>query len=176
VDQNRDGAITAADRIILGPGEEFPDWTAGLTNRLEWRNLHLSVFATARQGVTVNSRFHHFFNRLGGRINNLDVDYWTPDNPSSTEPQPDNNFQGGSLYGTSRLYKDASAIRIRNITLGYTLPSTLAKRLNAESLRIYVSAQEPLLITNYTGFDPESGTEEGSPSYRTLLVGLSVRR
>jgi hypothetical protein len=138
----------------------------------------LSVFATVRQGFMVYDEFGSNYNNLFGRYNNLRVSYWTPTNPSNTHLRPNADHVDNPIYGPSRAYKDASFIRVRNITLGYTLmrrDGMLAKALlPVESLRIYASVQEPFLFTKYLGFDPESGTGNGAPSYRTLLVGLNV--
>ena len=174
VDQNGDSRISAEDRVIIAPSDRFPKWIAGLSTRLDWSGFDLAMNATTRQGVTLASEFHRAYNKLGGRTNNIRVDYWTPERPSNEEPQPDNNFQGGALYDTSRMYRDGNVIRIRNVTLGYTVPGSIVERIGAGSLRIYGAVQEPIMFTNYIGFDPESGTDVGSPSYRTLLIGLSV--
>jgi hypothetical protein len=65
--------------------------------------------------------------------------------------------------------------RVRNITLGYTVPSGLTGRIGSDaSLRVYVQAQDPWVFTSFPGFDPEGGDNAGVPSYRTFLVGASV--
>jgi TonB-linked SusC/RagA family outer membrane protein len=170
VDQNDDGRIDAADRVILGTS--YPDWTGSLANRLEWGNFDLSAFLTARQGFVVNDQFGTSRNELGGRYNNLAVGYWMPENPSNLHPRPDRS--GTLLYGSSRAFVDASFVRLRNVTLGYTVPAGLASRIGGESLRLYASAQDPFVFTGYQGFDPESGTGSSVPSYRTLLIGARV--
>ncbi|MDP9349752.1 MAG: SusC/RagA family TonB-linked outer membrane protein, partial [Gemmatimonadota bacterium] len=171
IDQNNDGKIDGLDRVIVGT--LYPKWTGSLANRFEWGSFDLSALATARWGYTINSSFHTTNNSLFGRYNNLRTNYWTPQNPSNTDPRP-NADQEFPIYGGSRAYRDGSHVRIRNVTLGYTVPARLAGRVGGESLRIYASAQDPFVFTNYDGFDPESGTSAGSPSYRTLLIGASV--
>ncbi|HET9985761.1 MAG TPA: hypothetical protein VFQ38_19340, partial [Longimicrobiales bacterium] len=64
--------------------------------------------------------------------------------------------------------------RVRNIQLGYTLPSSLAGRLGASTARIYATATEPFVSYKFDYFDPESGWAGGSPAYRTLLIGANV--
>ncbi len=171
VDQNNDGQINDADRVILGSG--FPDWIGSLSNRFDWKGLDLSVLATARQGYLVNSAFHTSFNQLFGRYNNLKVNYWTPTNPSNTDPRP-NRDQESPLYGGARAYRDASFVRVRNITLGYAVPGRLVGRVGAQSARLYFTAQDPFLFTSYDGFDPEAGNVASPPSFRTLLLGLNL--
>ncbi|GAC1453147.1 MAG: TonB-dependent receptor [Gemmatimonadaceae bacterium] len=171
VDQNGDGKIDDFDRVVLG--SEEPKWTGSLTNRVDWKGLDLSVYATARQGFMLFSNFHTGFSTLAGRYNNLRVNYWTPTNPSNTDPRP-NVDQEFPQDGNARAYKDGSFVRIRNITLGYTLPTRFASRTGAQSLRLYAAAQDPFIFTKYDGFDPESGNEARAPSYRTLLAGLGL--
>ena len=154
-------------------GTPFPSWTGSVSSRFDWKGVDLSVFVTTRQGYLVNSNFHTSFNSLAGRYNNLRVNYWTPTNPSNTDPRP-NRDQEFPQDGGARAYKDGSFVRIRNITFGYTLPTRFASRSGAQSMRLYASAQDPFTFTKYDGFDPESGTSAATPSYRTLLAGLGL--
>jgi TonB-linked SusC/RagA family outer membrane protein len=182
VDQNNDGQITlAADRVVLG--SPFPDWIGSLSNRFDWKGFDLSVLATARQGFMLNSWFHTSLNQLFGRYNNLKVDYWTPTNPSNTNPRP-NRDQESPLNGGARAYRDGSFVRVRNITLGVAVPPRLVGRLGAQSARLYFTAQDPFLFTRYDGFDPEAGSGNinadgnvdgaATPNFRTLLLGLNL--
>jgi TonB-linked SusC/RagA family outer membrane protein len=172
VDQDGDGHITAADRVILGT--PYPAWTGSISTRLEWKDLDLSVLAIARQGVMIYDSFGTTYDNLFGRFNNLRTDYWTPTNPSTVDMRPNADYPDGRVYSTSRGYVDGSFMRIRNITLGYAVPASVVNRWGGESLRLYVTAQDPFVFTDYVGFDPESGSAAGSPSYRTLLLGARV--
>lgn len=184
-DQNGDGAINNDDRVILG--SDVPKWSGGITNRFEYKGFDLSFFIFTRQGYMIRSLFHDNFNLLFGRYNNLDVDYWTPTNPTNAYPQPIFN-QERPKYNTSMSYFDGSFVKVRNITLGYNFPATLAEKMKMQSLRLYVSAQNPLMFTNYVkGIDPErvrtpeNGVERtaevtaDSPSTRIFLLGLNVK-
>jgi hypothetical protein len=122
---------------------------------------------------------------MQGRYNNLDVDYWTPTNPSNIESRP-NADQENPLYGDSRRYEDGSFVRIRSITLGYTIPAVRGGPLRARTLRIYATALDPFLFTRFRGLDPESRTGSSTssmvnyaetaatPSYWTLLTGVTI--
>jgi TonB-linked SusC/RagA family outer membrane protein len=173
VDVNGDGRIDGADRMILGRHQNFPKWSGSLSNRLTYGSFDLSALATARWGYTVYSNFHHNNNYLFGRYNNMVVNYWTPENPGGTDPRP-NADQEFPVYGSTRSFMDGSHVRIRNITLGYNVPDALTGRIGSQSLRVYGTAFDPFIFTNYVGFDPEEGTSAGTPSYRTLLIGASV--
>jgi TonB-linked SusC/RagA family outer membrane protein len=172
-DINNDGKINGDDRVLIGRHANFPKWTGSLTNRFEYGAFDLSALITARIGYTVQSGLDASQNTLAGRYNNIAVDYWTPTNPSQTNPRP-NRDQENPIYGDARRYKDGSNYRVRNITLGFRVPQSLFSRVGGESLRIYAQAQDPFVFTDYDGFDPEGGEGAGVPSYRTLLIGASV--
>nr|WKN36409.1 TonB-dependent receptor [Tunicatimonas sp. TK19036] len=152
VDRNNDGQYDGEDRIIIG--DDIPDFTGGITNRFEYGPLDLSVFIYARVGQMLNSAFHDGNNSLQGRYNNLDVDYWTPDNPTNAYPRPNNN-QESIPYGSTLRYFDGSYAKVRNISLGYTLPSDIAERVGLSRARIYGSIQNAFIFTNYNAYDPE---------------------
>lgn len=165
-----DGKINEFDRQILG--NSYPRWTGSFNSRVDWNRFDFSIQAITRQGFMVQNTFRTNQSTLAGRYNGLAVNYWTPANPSSTEPRPNKN-QENPLYGGSRAYEDGSFSRIRNITLGVSLPAEYVRRAGAESVRIYGTAQNPFTFTNFTGLDPEGRTSAGTPSYRSLLVGAN---
>ncbi len=186
-DQNNDGLINAADRIILG--SDIPDWSGGITNRFSFKGLDLSFFIFTRQGSMIRSNLYTSgSNALAGRYNNLDVDYWTPNNPTNAFPRPNVN-QEFPLYDRTLSYFDGSFTKVRNITLGYNIPAALTDKVKIASLRVYVSAQNPFIFSNYgDNLDPEAArgrssaqreqTNEvpvGIPSVRSLLFGLNAR-
>jgi TonB-linked SusC/RagA family outer membrane protein len=173
IDQNGDGVIDDLDRVIIGRPGTFPKWTGSMANRFQWGNVDLSGLIFARWGYTIDSSLDASQNTLSGRYNNLKVDYWTPENPSNTNPQPLVN-QERPIDIEARRYKNGSHWRVRNITLGYRVPASLVSRIGGESLRVYAQAQDPFLFTDYEGFDPEGGGNAAVPSYRTLLLGATV--
>jgi TonB-linked SusC/RagA family outer membrane protein len=171
VDQNGDGKIDDKDRIILG--STFPRWTASMTSRFDWNGIDLSVMALARLDFLVQDSLRTNQSTLAGRYNNVYVNYWTPNNPSNTEPRP-NAAQENPDFGGIRGYGDGSFIRVRSITVGYTVPRGVVAPLRARSLRVYATALDPFLFTQFKGLDPESGTNAGVPSYRTLMMGVTL--
>ena len=171
VDVNGDGKIDANDRVILGTG--FPDWTGSLTSRFDWKGLDLSVMAVARWGFMVNDQFRKDNNVLAGRYNNLAVNYWTPTNPSNTDPRP-NVDQEFPPFNSALGFEDGSFVRVRSVTLGYSVPGARFGPFHGRSLRVYVTALDPLLFTDFQGLDPESRTSQGVPGYWTVLTGLTV--
>jgi hypothetical protein len=109
-------------------------------------------------------------NTLAGRYNGVKVDFWTPNNPSNTAPRPDKNTES-PFFSDARGYEDGSFVRIRNITVGASVPERYLSRVGAQSLRLYVTAQDPFLYTDFTGIDPEGATGKVIPAYRSFLIG-----
>ena len=169
VDVNNDGKFNDADKVILG--NTYPSWTGSLSSRVDYRGFDLSVQAITRQNFMIRNDQQRG-NSLAGRYNGPAVDFWTPSNPSNTAPRPDKNTES-PFFGESRGYEDGSFVKIRNITLGANIPQRLVQRVGAQSMRLYVTAQDPFLFTNAGVLDPEGATGNVVPSYRTLLLGGS---
>ncbi len=192
-DRNKDNAITAADRSVVGNFQ--PTLVAGLTNRFEYKNFDLNIVMFGRFGQTVVATYlsadgggagYPFF--LNSRVNQQKVDYWTPRNATNDFPQPDAAVDG--LPFTSTLtYRDGSFIKIRTIDLGYNFSSKLLAKTGITSLRAYVSAQNPFilwapLVRDGLGIDPEGngngnavGTQGGGATAvagRAITVGMGV--
>jgi len=156
-DFNGDGKINADDRQILGSA--VPKFTAGLTNRFTYKGFDLSIFVFARVGQLIRSRFHDNVNQLAGRYNNLNLNYWTANNPTNEFPQPVVT-QEFPKYNSSLTYFDGSFFKIRNINIGYNLPDKISQKLKMSSVRVYASIQQPLILAEfrqkYKGIDPET--------------------
>ncbi|MEM9329196.1 MAG: TonB-dependent receptor, partial [Bacteroidota bacterium] len=173
-DLNDNGVSDPEDRKVLGT--DVPDWQMGLTNRFEYKGIDFSFFMYFRIGQMLRSRFHDSNNSLFARYNNLDVNYWTPDNPTNEFPRPNLNQERPEYVSTLR-YFDGSFMKMRNITLGYTLPSAWAEAAKIGSARIYAMADQPFFIASYESFDPETDDDVASnqlPSSRAFLFGLQL--
>lgn len=166
-DTDGDGRITAADRVIIG--NDVPKWSGGLTNRFEFKGFDLSFFLFGRFGNTILSGFHRNQLQLAGRYQQIKVDYWTPNNPTNEFPRPKSN-QEFPVYNSTLFYYDGTFIKLRNINFGYTFSKNIAKKIGAESLRLYSSIQQPKIwssyLTKYNGVDPEAAIT-GSPTGTT---------
>ncbi|WP_339917796.1 TonB-dependent receptor [Yeosuana marina] len=186
VDQNEDGMINAEDRIVAGNAQ--PDFTGGLVNNLKYKQFDLSFFwefayggdvlnvtryylerPTAATNVT-RSYYNNFFGSPNPNSSNT---YWKPDTGSSQLSIDDSYIEDGSYA------------RLKNITLGYSLPKDLLKKINMSRLRIYVNANNLWTITNYTGLDPNTnvfgGNEYGVgidysayPTPTTMTLGVNL--
>lgn len=174
-DLNGDGRITLNDdRKVLG--NDVPKAYGGLTNKFKFKGFDLSVFVFYRLGFMINSEFSNGQATMQGRYNNLNVDYWTIDNPTNAYPRPNKN-QENITYGSSLNYMDGGFVKIRNITLGYELPSSISSKLKMTKLRFFVTAQNPVTWSDYKLFDPERAGNVNSgamPSNRLFLGGVNI--
>ena len=174
-DLNGDGRITLNDdRKVLG--NDVPKAYGGLTNKLTYKGFDLSFFLYYRLGFMIRSEFSNGQATMQGRYNNLDVDYWTIDNPTNDYPRPNKN-QENITYGSSLQYFDGGFVKLRNITFGYTLPESIAGKLKMTKLRFYVSALNPITWSDYKLFDPERAgnvTSGAMPSNRLFLGGVNI--
>jgi TonB-linked SusC/RagA family outer membrane protein len=148
-----DGEITADDRTNIG--NPFPDLTLGFNLDAYYKGFDLNLFV---QGVYGNDVYNTNIYDLEGmpRLFNSGVavlDRWTPTNPSNTVPRPG---VGTNVQVSSRFVEDGSYTRLKNLTLGYTLPADIIGKAIAK-VRIYVSAQNLITLTKYSGLDPEVG-------------------
>ncbi len=152
-DTDGDGVITTDDKTKIG--NPFPKMTLGLNIDASYKGLDLNIFI---QGSYGNDVYNTNIYDLEGmpRLFNSGVavlNRWTPTNPSNTVPRPG---VGTNVEVSSRFVEDGAYTRAKNITLGYTLPSSLFTNVLAK-VRIYVSAQNLITLTNYSGLDPEVG-------------------
>jgi TonB-linked SusC/RagA family outer membrane protein len=168
VDVVANNKITSDDRVILG--STVPKWTASITNTFKYKGIDFSFFLYARYGQMAQTSTN--FLTLDGRYNSLDIDYWTPENPSNKYPRPNNKMESPNYIGAVT-YEDASFLKLKSITLGYTLPQSLSKKIMIKRCRFFMTAENPMVYTNYSGLDPEGG-EKVTPSTRNLLLGLNV--
>lgn len=174
LDKNGDKQYSDQDRTILGSA--FPGWIGGMTNRFSYKGFELNVVINTRQDYLIYSRWYENNNRLAGRYNNINVNYWTPENPTNDNPRPDKNQE--SVYlGSTLAYKDASFVRVKNLALAYSLPQLWLQRAAIKNLKITLSAENPFTITGYKGQDPEfesNGTRAMYPTVKMYAIGLNA--
>lgn len=174
-DVNNDKRIDDKDRVILGAPQ--PKWSGGMTQRFAYKHIDLSIVAFARMGSMIKSDFYSSYNTLFGRYNNLDVDYWTPDNPTNAFPRPNANQERPNNYNTLS-YFDGSFFKIRNITLGYSMPERIMKRWQMEALRFSVDVKQPLILApyrqKYKGIDPEDVKTIGVDAPATWMLQFGI--
>lgn len=151
IDYNKDGAITPEDRQII---ERDPDFIAALNTSLNWKGFDFYMDWYAVVGsVRRNDWLYNGENggSLQGNNNGIKVNYWTPSNPSNDAPRPISGMAQPNHRSLS--YQDASYLRLRTLSLGYTFPSKWLKDYN---LRIAFTATNLLTFTKYLSYSPEA--------------------
>jgi TonB-linked SusC/RagA family outer membrane protein len=169
-DVNGDGRINPDDRAIIGDAN--PSFYGGFNNVLTYGPVNFEFFLTYSVGNDVVNASNAFLMSSTGQLNERAevLDRWTPENPNTDIPRANANRRT-LLY--SNLVEDGSYLRLQSITLGYDLPQRLLRGIR--SGRIYVTSQNLLTFTNYTGYDPEVNSLGGSPAARGLDVGAYPR-
>jgi TonB-linked SusC/RagA family outer membrane protein len=174
-----DGRINADDRVILG--NPFPRMTYGMNLDAGFKGFDLSVSlnGVGKRDVLLGGDYvWPLFN--AGNIQEWHVkESWTPDNLNAKYPVISPTSSGSNDIQTSSTWVfDASYLRIRNITLGYTLPNVLLNKVSVENLRLYCSAQNLFTFDNLPeGIDPlaPNGTQGGLyPIVRNFIIGIDV--
>lgn len=202
VDSKGNPIINDADRTILG--NTVPKIYGGMNNTLTFKNLDLSIFVNFSLGNDVLNATKMYNSMSKSNMNSLNIvnsaNRWmTIDDQGNRVTDPDllNQMNAGKTIAsyanisasdnliTSYGVEDGSFLRINNITLGYSFPKKILKKLGLTKLRVYSTANNLYTFTNYTGFDPEVSTRNATgltpgvdssayPRSRTLTVGLNV--
>ena len=171
-DVNNDGKITADDdRVVVGTLR--PKFSFGFNNTVSFLHFDLSAFVYGRVGQTISSEASGNY-KIDGRENGPLVDYWTPENPTNDHPRPDKNKNQNSSYMSTLYYVDGSFVKIKNITLGYTLPATFTKRFGVGSLRFYGTLRNYFTFSGMNPYDPERGGSLAFPMTRQAIFGLNA--
>lgn len=165
-----DGIINAEDKIII---DRAPKWIGSLSSTLKWEGIDFSFDLYTVQGGIKSNGYLYDANSGGdlhGNLNGIKVDYWTLENPSNTAPRP---RDATINYFSSLAYQDATYIRLRNLSLGYTFPKSLMEPLRITNLRIYGTATNLWTQTKFLSYSPEISAA-GYPEPKTFVVGLNV--
>ena len=167
-DKNGDYKINSEDRYILG--QDRPKHTFSFINTFNYKNWDLSVFLYGAIGGMAKNEVR--YGHQASRNNTLKYDYWTPNNPTNAYPRPISNKETeneSALY-----YEKTDFMRIKNVTLGYTFPKALIQKASLSNCRIYLTAQNPFIVTSFTGVDPEGARGWASPSISTWMIGANL--
>lgn len=186
VDQNNDGVINGDDRIFIGNAQ--PDFSFGFNNTFSYKGFDLNFFL---QGVSGNEivNFNKFLVEQQNGTSNITLEYfanrWTPQNPSDRYPKVNADPGLARRFISDAEVEDGSYLRLKNITLGYTLPSSLLEKYRISNCKIYITGKNLYTLTNYSGFDPEvshfgqSATNMGAdlggyPTTKSYVFGINL--
>lgn len=166
VDQNGDYVIDNEDRVIIG--NRNPRFTAGWSNTFSWKGLELTVELNGRFGYKVDVGGQGQY----GMFNQSEISYWTPENTGADWQKPIYNQAGGDQYSSLLGFKDASFIKLRNLSLGYNFDRKLLERIGLSNLKLYVQGRNlGMLYSSYKYMDLDTGQ---SYFNRGFTVGLQV--
>ncbi|WP_430812903.1 MULTISPECIES: SusC/RagA family TonB-linked outer membrane protein [unclassified Carboxylicivirga] len=173
-----DGRIDAADLVKVGVNTPY---TIGFSNVLRYKNWDMSIDAYGvfnrwkinQTKMTLGAPAAYGIVSIGSNLMEEVKDRWNSDYQDGTEVSA---LQNLSKYGTGDYYLEkAWFIRVKNITLGYTLPEQLLSRVKMKSLRVYANLMNPFLFTPYSGMDPETDSYVAAyPNQRTYSLGLQL--
>jgi len=180
IDSNGDGLISDLDRVQMG--SPYPDFTGGLNLNFEWKGFDLNMFWYAALGQEIYSSTR----RYDMNFTNYWADWlnrWTGPGTSDYYPRVTFVDDNVNMKTVSDFFiQDGSFIRLRNTSLGYTIPASITKNIKISRIRLYVSAENLLTFTPYDGYDPEigggvfsNGIDRGIyPQARTVMGGINV--
>lgn len=179
-DINGDGKIDANDRVVLG--SNFPKVTFGLNLNLNWKEFDFSAFFQGTAGVKnyIQSVALGQNGIAVGKPTSAMLDSWTPGNPNASFPRLWLNYTQNDPSSTVSSFwvRNSSYVRLKNVQLGYSLPSAWAKSIGISKLRIYYSGQNLLTFTSfYKWIDPETtlgASGGGYPQVKINSIGLNV--
>jgi len=183
-DVNGDGKLDSQDKTIIG--NPNPDFIFGFNNDFTYKNVDLNIFFQGSQG---NQILNYTLMELASGNNNATteaLDSWTPTNTDTNVPV--NAARTKRI--TSRFVYDGSYIRLKNVSIGYSLDEKVVSKMGLNKVRFYISAQNLWTITDYPGTDPETnylndtnsrsntnlGLDYGGyPNVRTFTFGFNVK-
>ncbi|OUJ75150.1 SusC/RagA family TonB-linked outer membrane protein [Hymenobacter crusticola] len=191
-DVNGDGQLSVADRKLVG--NAWPNYFGGVTNSVTYKGFDFNFLLNFEQGAKIMN-MNRFFLVHGGTQSNIgylreQLDRWQKPGDVTTIPRlttvaSSNNYGGVVQNLSDRYLEDGSFLRLRTLTLGYTLPKPAIAKAHLNSLRVYVQAANLFTITPYSGLDPEVNSQSGVsntknfdwatvPQPRTFQLGVTV--
>jgi TonB-linked SusC/RagA family outer membrane protein len=185
-DINGDGVIDNDDRTVIG--SYHPDYTWGITNRFNYRNIDFSFFIQGVEGREILNLTSRHLRNGEANFNAYAIlnDRWiSPEQPGNgIDPKAERVSGGNNNRPSSYQVEDGSYIKLKNITMGYNLPQDLVGQF-ARSVRIYGSITNVAIWTDYLGFNPEVSLAGGSsltpgedggayPLSRAFQIGIDI--
>ncbi len=166
VDQNGDYKIDANDRVIIG--NKNPRFTAGWTNSFSWKGIELTLELQGRFGFTISTGGEGQL----GMYQQREIDYWRPDNTGAEWQKPVYSQAGGDPYAGLLGFKDASFIKVRNLSLGYNLDKSVCNIIGINGAKVYIQGKNLGMLYSSVDF---MDLDTGATFYnRGFTVGLQV--
>jgi hypothetical protein len=178
------GTLSDGDKTIIGNAN--PDFTYGLTNNFTYKQFTFSFFFQGVQGNQIFNASRIVTESMDYPVNQLStvMDRWEKPGDITNMPKPDPGNQLHNSDVSSRYVENGSYLRLKSTTLGYDLPMSICNKIRAQKLYLYVTGENLLTFTKYTGFDPEvsafgvgvaPGIDYGSyPQTRSFIFGINL--
>jgi TonB-linked SusC/RagA family outer membrane protein len=177
-DLNNDGVINDQDRTVIG--NPNPKFIYALNNTFAYKGVDLSIVLQGTYGNDIFNANNLLLESMSGANNQVTavLSRWEGPGTSNTVPRAVFGDPNGNSQNSNRYIENGSYLRIRNVTLGYTLPKALTQRIKFSAIRLYVAGQNLYTFTKYTGVDPEVGLtgidNNVYPVVRTISFGVNL--
>lgn len=187
-DNNGDGIYGSNyDRSFSG-SSDMPKYSFGLQMSASWKNFDLSLIWAGQAGFEIywlENGYNNSNARAGTQIGKmLEKDHYFYDFANASDPRNNINASyprlklseadGQNTQASSRWLYDGSYLKLKNLTLGYSVPTNIAKRLHTEQIRMYLSGENLLTITSFPGLDPEMGGNSNYPTLKQAAFGINI--
>lgn len=186
VDVTGEGSLTSADKTFIG--NPIPDFIYGINLGASFKGFDINVQMGGTYGNDIFNAMRYFTYDLASMTNKdkAVLNYWTPQNTNTNIPRLAKVDSNDNMRISDRYIEDGSYLRLRNVQIGYTLPASLTQKLYMSKVRIYLTGQNLLTFTKYSGADPEigqidedntlsRGVDIGTyPQARTITGGISI--
>lgn len=186
VNTNGDNTLNEKDKTLIG--NPIPDFIYGINLGAEYKGFDLNIQLGGTYGNDIFNAMRYFTYDLASMTNKDRemLNYWTPQNTNTNVPRLAKVDTNDNKRISDRYIEDGSYLRLRNVQLGYTFPISLTKKAYMQKVRIYVTGQNLLTFTSYSGADPEvgqiseteyltRGVDMGTyPQAMTITGGISI--
>lgn len=178
------GGLNNEDFVNLG--SPYPKFSYGLSYNMTWKNFDLNLFFQGVYGNKIFNGLKFISLNPGGTGQNYNMERdilnaWTPQNTNTNIPRLVHGDPSGNYSKVSDFYvEDGSFLRLKNFTLGYSLPKELYNKIDINKLRVYITSNNLFTITKYSGFDPEVGMNDYGidtgryPQARSFIFGVEI--
>ncbi|WP_460880844.1 SusC/RagA family TonB-linked outer membrane protein [Pontibacter rugosus] len=182
-DVSQSATLTNADKTILG--NALPTWFGGFDNNLTYGNFDLNVFFRFSGGNKIMNRTRQDLLTQGFANNGTEIlgRWQSPEQPGDGQTPRvwigrDEIINGGE-HSSTRFVEDGDFLKLSNVAIGYSLPTSLIEKINVQRLRVFAQMQNAFTISDYNGLDPEVFTStgvdfNGNPQQRVISVGVNL--
>jgi len=183
-DLDGDGRITRGASTLDNPGDQkiignsTPRYSYGIRPNIYWKGIDVTVFLQGVMKRDVQLSTTDFLYQYSSQWNaqpKVGADYWTEDNRDAYFPAPLITNSADVTAAQTRFLQNGAYMRLKEVTVGYTLPETISSRISIERVRFYVSGYNIAEITSMIAADPELTNGRLYPIHRSLSVGANIQ-